>query len=601
MSSTSTAASSAAFTFRQFREYLASLLSVGEKQSISLALHEEFLSLYSQLERERALFSLLKTETARNRRLLFLFQKDLLPGITGEILNTKDQRENCHIQPVSRKVKQLSWLFVVLLDVGMLFYIFLFAISQDSHRQSAWGRSLGMYFLLDMFLISSGMVLFFHILLPSLVMRDVVQIRGKMRETVSQYFRQISSKQKEISKKQQRRTAAKERYQPAAASDEDEDEDEDENVPLHLAKSREEEKKGNAANCQEDDDDDQEDEGAPSFNAAKYLFLSYRLAEEFPDLKASKVIRQFSSPWPKQSYQRTIDVKKDYNYTYTAISQSAYIIVVFFLTNLLAAPLAVQDMILAMCGAIVMGYTLLLHIQLFHIFPVLVIVPTISIACLGYLGYLWYCRYLAAKQPKTEEGVLEAGKVSRKAAANVDPIPQQETPPIAPPTRRLPVRSEQSRRASLAYGIQLSSQIQSTLRAEDGRSGPSNGSISENQLVAVHENRGDTSDEENEDHQYEPGVREESYQAESDTFRSNNSPGRSEGRHDDSDDNLSYPAPAYDIDEDDLDGSLNSSDFMLSDDDISVSLTGPDPRSTENQSNDRYDGLSDEFDRTYSQ
>jgi hypothetical protein len=265
-------------------------------------------------------------------------------------------------------------------------------------------------------------------------------------------------------------------------------------------------------------------------------------------------------------------------------------------------------MILAMCGAIVMGYTLLLHIQLFHIFPVLVIVPTISIACLGYSGYLWYGRYLAARQPKTEEDVLEAGKVSRKAAADVDPIPQQQTPPIAPSAKRPPARPEQSRRASLAYGIQLSSQIQSKLRAEDGRSDPSNGSISESQVVAVHENRGDTSDEENDDHQYEPGVREESYQAESDTFRSNNSPGRLEGRHDDPDDNLSFHAPAYDINEDDLDGSLNSSDFMLSDDDISVSLTGPDPRdedkhfaSTENQSNDRYDGLSEEFDRTYSQ
>jgi hypothetical protein len=31
-----------------------------------------------------------------NKRLLFLFQRDLLPGITGEILENKDKRDNYH-------------------------------------------------------------------------------------------------------------------------------------------------------------------------------------------------------------------------------------------------------------------------------------------------------------------------------------------------------------------------------------------------------------------------------------------------------------------------------------------------------------------------
>jgi hypothetical protein len=42
-----------------------------------------------------------------------------------------------------------------------------------------------------------------------------------------------------------------------------------------------------------------------SFNACKYLFVSYKIAEVFPDLVASKVILQYSSPCPRRSYRIT--------------------------------------------------------------------------------------------------------------------------------------------------------------------------------------------------------------------------------------------------------------------------------------------------------
>jgi hypothetical protein len=40
--------------------------------------------------------SMVGNEQFLNKRLLFLFQRDLLPGITGEILENKDKRDNYH-------------------------------------------------------------------------------------------------------------------------------------------------------------------------------------------------------------------------------------------------------------------------------------------------------------------------------------------------------------------------------------------------------------------------------------------------------------------------------------------------------------------------
>ena len=394
-------------------------------QSISFALHEELLQLYSQLEREKAIFSLLRTETAKNKRLLFLFQKDLLPGITGEILDAKDQRENSIPSPVSRRAKMFSWLGLVALDVGMLFYVFLFAVSQDVHRQGAWGRSLGMYFLLDMLLISSGMVFVQHVLMPSLVSDEVVKMRKKVKETVSAYYRDLSRGDRSAKSTQQR-------YQLSSVPEE-EDEDEEDVFPLHQAKA------------DENKDKDRSKEKRATFNAAEFLFLSHRVAKLFPELQASQLILQFSSPWPKQSY-RVVDMKKNYNYTVIALSQSAYIIAMFFLANLLSAPLALQDMVLGVVGVVVMGYTLLLHLKLFNIFPALVVVPGLSLVLLGGVGFFLY-HSLGSRRTGQVTGADQG-----KAQARAIPVPVRSSP-----------ADQTTRRASLQQGLLLSSQLKASL------------------------------------------------------------------------------------------------------------------------------------------
>lgn len=63
-----------------------------------------------------------------------------------------------------------------------------------------------------------------------------------------------------------------------------------------------------------------------------------------------------------------------------AIYRSISFVAVYFLSNFLAVPLAIQDMILQVVSTAMMGYTVLLHLQLYIIYPVLVMVPLLLLA-----------------------------------------------------------------------------------------------------------------------------------------------------------------------------------------------------------------------------
>jgi hypothetical protein len=266
-----------------------------------------------------------RSDKEKVRRLLFLFQRDLLPGVSGKILESKGQRDNIAVQTVSWEAKAACWAFIGLLDVGMLFYILLFALSQTVHRQGAWALSFAMWLVVEVLFVSSSTVLFTHVLVPSLIMRDVNKIKLKLAESIRAFNKSVRTR-----------------------------------------------RRNNTA-------DDAADDPA-SFNAATYLFVSTRLAQQWSELREAQIIAQFRTPWPKQSYQREVDVSKEYSKKFSALSRSASVIAVFFLTNLLQIPPALQDMVVQMCSTAVVGYTTLLHIDLYRFYPPLVILPTLVAA-----------------------------------------------------------------------------------------------------------------------------------------------------------------------------------------------------------------------------
>jgi sugar lactone lactonase YvrE len=430
--------------FRRIEDFLSS--AVAKRQSIAKSLQQELSSLYDQLEKEKIKFELLKTETAKSKRLLFLFQKDLIPGITGEILESKEQRDNVVLQPVSSQMKMIGWIFLGGMDLGMLFYVFLFAVSQDSHRQVAWGRSLGIYLFLDIVLISTLMVIFMHVLLPSLIMRDVGKIKKKMIESIERFYEKMDNNGKEKEKNEE--------YQKDGRGQDEEDKEEEQDEheqPLHLKKKK---KKNSSHQLVKDE------KKTTVFNAAKYLFLSYHMAELYPDLSASQLILQYSSPWPKQDYKHIKDVKKNYSGKFTSITRAISIIVIFLLTNLLASPIALQDMIVQTVTTAMIGYTVLIHIQLYFIGPAFVMIPTLT-------GMVLF--YLIREDFRVKQEVEEKKKSPEKEI-NAFPMESTTTTQLVSETttNQLPIIvNNQTRRQSLQQGLLLVNQVNERIQHND--------------------------------------------------------------------------------------------------------------------------------------
>jgi hypothetical protein len=113
------------------------------------------------------------------------------------------------------------------------------------------------------------------------------------------------------------------------------------------------------------------------FNAAEHFYLSHRVAKEFPEISTSPIVLSYRTPWPRQSYHRVHDIAGEYGDFKVAITRSVSLVAVFFLSNLLAVPAAIQDMVLEIVSAVTIGYTMLLHVRLYQIYPVLVIIPTL--------------------------------------------------------------------------------------------------------------------------------------------------------------------------------------------------------------------------------
>ena len=133
---------------------------------------------------------------AKGKRLLFLFQRDLLDGVSGKILESKSNRDNISSKQVSVEAKVLGWTFLALLNLGMLGYVLLFAINQSVHRQGAWALSFLLWLVVEILFVSSCVVLFTHVVVPSFIMKDVNKIKLKLVESVRAFNASVKNKKR---------------------------------------------------------------------------------------------------------------------------------------------------------------------------------------------------------------------------------------------------------------------------------------------------------------------------------------------------------------------------------------------------------------------
>ena len=119
-------------------------------------------------------------------------------------------------------------------------------------------------------------------------------------------------------------------------------------------------------------------EKSVSFNAAKYLYSSYRVAENYPDLRESRIVLGFTTTWPRNNYREDMSkaVNKSYNAVGQVIGRYGFMIIMHILGGLVQLPFSVQDMITEAGTDFMVGYVALAHLTLFGMNPLLVLFPS---------------------------------------------------------------------------------------------------------------------------------------------------------------------------------------------------------------------------------
>ena len=131
-------------------------------------------------------------EDKKRKRLNFLFVKDLLDGVNGAILDHKDRRDNETKNQVPSWHKVLGVIFLLVTSLGMLYYVYLFAMRQSSSRQRAWFNSFVVWLIFEICLISTGLVFVEHVLIPLWSMKEVQRVKEKIVSDILSFQKKVN-------------------------------------------------------------------------------------------------------------------------------------------------------------------------------------------------------------------------------------------------------------------------------------------------------------------------------------------------------------------------------------------------------------------------
>ena len=261
-------------------------------------------------------------EKEKSKRLLQLFQCDLLPSLSADIFSSKSARDAIAMRgSVSISSKIVCYAIIVVANALMLFYILLFAIQQTKHRQQAWFQSFMLWFMTEVLLTSTMVVWVLHYLIPTYIVGDIRKLESKVMSVLSASLTKGSSR------------------------------------------------RGRTDYSIQNNDCE--------FNAAEYLFVSRRIAKRLPNNPIAKLVLSFQTPWPKHSYKQMYDDADSSAYR-NGLSFGLGNFLGMFAYGLgcfLQLPQDVQDCLLHMVSSVASGYVVLGHKQLFNLYPALAFVP----------------------------------------------------------------------------------------------------------------------------------------------------------------------------------------------------------------------------------
>jgi hypothetical protein len=279
------------------------------------------------------------TNAQKSKRLLFLFVRDLLDGANGQILDSKNRRDHTVRKRVTMDTKIFISVLVTFTLLGMLFYVYLFALRQTQDRQQAWFQSFVIWIIFEIFLVSTGTVFLTHILIPTFIISDVKRVKQNIVNDILSFKASVARQKSKMT----------------------------------TARVQEDTTEGAAAKQVFD-----EIETSTEFNAAKFLFPSSRLARMYPGLKESYIVAKFSTHWPRRSLKTNQkSVTKSYNNKLTFITQACSRVLLFSISSLIQLPEPLQDIFIQLVSTSGFGYIIVLLVNLWRTSPFLVAVPIV--------------------------------------------------------------------------------------------------------------------------------------------------------------------------------------------------------------------------------
>jgi hypothetical protein len=448
--------------------------------SVAEIILNELKHLHQQMKREKQLFFMtLRSDPMKNKRLLYLFQKDLLPGIHGMVLEAKASRDEVILKGSSKQAKLLGWIYLGVMNVGMLFYILLFALTQTTDRQQAWGQSFALWLVADIFIVGTLIVLIMHVWIPAITMTDVLSIQKKLTETISSYQKNLEEEKLKQEKAMETKylyldndddnnNSFEEKEQErklSRASDGKRGREQRKSVLGKLLKRNSKDqsikiKENNLIVIDQTEGKEEEENHWKPFNATKYLFLSHRISKLYSDLTIAKIILNFNSPYPKQSYQYVANLSSSYEQSSSGISRAFSILLLYFLTGLLTMPISIQDMFIQSTTTVMSGYFILVHYQLFQLSPLLVFVPFAVIGILLSVRQIIMKKHGIKEQERLKKlklDMIEKENAKNGISKTVKMIPEQKvhlSMGSLPLTGSMTKGKHVTRRASIADGIQ---------------------------------------------------------------------------------------------------------------------------------------------------
>jgi hypothetical protein len=115
-------------------------------EAITPKLLTELARVHGTIKEESAGFKSAEvTNEMIGQRLMFVFQMELLPTSSSDIMNTKSKRDRVCQETVEPWIVYAGWAFIASLNIGMIFYIFLFSITQSASNQAAWLKSFALW------------------------------------------------------------------------------------------------------------------------------------------------------------------------------------------------------------------------------------------------------------------------------------------------------------------------------------------------------------------------------------------------------------------------------------------------------------------------